>query len=195
MNDSKSLNTIMTLTKIAKVLSMIVFVFLIIGVVFSAIGCIMVPTLKNVIANVDWDEVTRNLDVSDMAAFKEVFGSFDPVNISSWLTKALICAIVVCAAQAVVAFMAYRYFKRVIEAGTPFTFKGADELKVLGIVSLCVALGTSIVSSIIMSGAENLNISLGGNLAPGIAFLEVTVIFRHGAEMRERVEAPALPFG
>lgn len=199
MNDSKSLNTIITLTKIAKVLSMIVFVLLVIGVVFSALSLLALPTLKDMLSNVDWDSIYQNLDADDIASIKEIFGSLDSPTISPMFTRTLICGVIGFAAHAVVAFMAYKYFKRVLEAGTPFTFKGANELKVLGIVSLCVSLGFSILSSIITSGAESIkfDLSSGGDLSPGIAFLVVSVIFRHGAELREMAEnaSPALPFG
>lgn len=196
MNDSKSLKTIITLTKIAKVLSMIMFVLLIIGLACMLLTLLFIPAMTEMLKNVDWETFSQNFSADEFAAFKAVFGSFDPQNIASWASKALICGAIICAAQAVVAFMAYRYFKRVLEAGTPFTFNGADELKVLGIVSLCVSFGLSIVSSIIMSGVQQFELSLGSGLAPGIAFLVVSVIFRHGAELREKAEpAAALPFG
>ncbi len=193
MNDSKSLHTIISLTKLAKVLSMIVLVLTIIGLVCCALMLALSPRLGSVLAEIDWEDLTSQLSPSQLAQFNELFGSFDQKTIIGLMNNALIVGVIGCAASAVAAFLAYRYFKSVIAAGTPFTFPGANALRTLGIVSLCTSLGTSVISSLIM-GSE-INISLGGSLAPGIAFLVVSLIFRHGAELREKAEAAALPSG
>ena len=172
MNDSKSLNTIITLTKIAKVLSMIVFVLLIISTVACAISLAVVPKLNVFLFENDgWNNFIEGLSASQREEFISVFGDLTPDKVAPMMQSLLISTVIVLIGSAVVAFLAYRYFKRVIEAGTPFTFAGANELRS--------------------------DFSIGRDLAPGIAFLVVSVIFRHGAELRERAEnaSPALPFG
>ena len=192
MNDSKSLNTIITLTKIAKVLSMIVFVLLIIATVAVAISMAVLPKLNDFLFESDgWNTFIEGLNASQREEFISVFGDLTPDKIAPMMQSLLICAVIVLIGSAVVAFLAYRYF--IIEAGTPFTFAGANELRTLGIVSLAIALAQAIAAAIIL----NTDFSIGSNLAPGIAFLVVSVIFRHGAELREMAEStsPALPFG
>lgn len=194
MNDSKSLNTIITLTKIAKVLSMIVFVLLIISTVACAISLAVIPKLNDFLFKGDnWNTFIETLSAAQREEFISVFGDLTPDKVAPMMQSLLICAVIVLIGSAVVAFLAYRYFKRVIEAGTPFTFAGANELRTLGIVSLAIALAQAIAAAIILKT----DFSIGSNLAPGIAFLVVSVIFRHGAELREKVEnaSPALPFG
>lgn len=195
MNESRSLNTILTLTKVAKVLSIIVLVLCVVAAISSLVTFAFASQFIGSVLPESWQNAFEQLDPTTLNALNATGGPLDPENMTGWLSKAAISFAINCTGGAVVAFLAYRYFKNVLAAETPFTFKGADELKNLGIVVLAVALGVSFIGSIITGG--KLSISLGGSFAPGIAFLVVSVIFRHGAELRERAEnaSPALPFG
>lgn len=85
-------------------------------------------------------------------------------------------------------YFAYRYFKRELSEGTPFTEAGANQVKSLGIKTIVMPLVAVIISAVIyacfdLSLADNFS-----NLASvvlGIALILVSLILRHRAEIRE----------
>ena len=65
------------------------------------------------------------------------------------LSIAGVCGwLIVCAGQAVLAKFAETYFKNKLQAGTPFTFGGAKELLRLGVLTLVIPTGCSVLGSI-----------------------------------------------
>lgn len=86
---------------------------------------------------------------------------------------------------------ALRYFKAEQADGTPFSMRGAELLKHLGILTIVLPLAASILSAIaceifgvLQSAARdwgNLN-----SLGFGIALILASLIFRYGAELEEK---------
>ena len=93
------------------------------------------------------------------------------------------------------AAFAKRYFQREMDAGTPFTNAGADEIFRLGILTIVLPLAARLLSEITngvlreaMDGAGKLAVDNGGAVGMGIAFLVMSVIFRYGAQLEEKTK-------
>lgn len=184
MEESKSLQTIQTLNKIGKVLSKIVFICCLVGAIGCIIGIVSVALMGA-------DEVLKIGGVSIHSLIeKEAEMSIVTMYVNMFVGMAT------CFAEAVVSRMAHRYFSNELEAGTPFTFAGADELLRLGIIAIAVPLGTTIASAIgvgivsaFFEGVEKVELGNGVSLTLGIMFIVMSVIFRYGSELKSGKEA------
>lgn len=175
----KSLDTIQKLSKIGRVLSKIAFVFSVVGIC----GCIA-GLLSLCFGN---GSLIKIGGVTLHALVSEEYG----YNIKS------ICAVLsgwmaVCAGEAVLAKFAEHYFKRELADGTPFTFAGAKEMQRLGILTICLPIGTQIVAEIVhavmeqtIQGVAPLQLNNDSSVTLGIMFIVLSLICRYGAELRE----------
>ena len=172
----KSLQTIQKLSKLAKVLCKIVFICSIVGASCCALGII---TLALIPGDLVVGDVTFHAMVEKSAEMSigTCYGS-------------MAVAIILCAGEAVISKIAENYFKNELIAGTPFTFDGAKELIRLGIINICVSVGSAIIASIVyevfkllFTGVEKLDLSNATSIGLGITFIIVGVIFRYGAEL------------
>lgn len=82
--------------------------------------------------------------------------------------------------------LAYRYFCKETEDGTPFTADGAEQLKKLGIFTIVLPIISIAIAAIIygvsgVDGAENLSNSV--SLILGIAMILFSLVLRCGAEI------------
>ena len=177
----KTLNILQVLAKIGKILSMIVFVCCCVGggaCLFSLLTVGSVGSALNILG-------------------VDIFGLIQVetgVTYTQMLTEILTGAIA-CAGQAVVAKFAHVYFRRELEAGTPFTLAGAKELFRLGILSLAIPAGTYTLSAIVLAAAKAVSgessvFSWGGGipLSMGVALLVVSLLCRYGAELSQSVQ-------
>ena len=101
----------------------------------------------------------------------------------------------ICAGEAVLAKFAEHYFKRELTDGTPFNLGGAKELMRLGILTICIPLGTQIIAEIVyavmeqtMQGVTPLQLDNTGSVTLGIMFIVMSLICRYGAELCEGKE-------
>ena len=174
----KTLNILQVLAKIGKILSMIVFVCCCVGggaCLFSLLTVGSVGSALNILG-------------------VDIFGLIQVetgITYTQMLTEILTGAIA-CAGQAVVAKFAHVYFRRELEAGTPFTLAGAKELFRLGILSLAIPAGTYTLSAIVLAAAKAVSgessvFSWGGGipLSMGVALLVVSLLCRYGAELSQ----------
>ena len=114
------------------------------------------------------------------------------------LSIAGVCGwLIVCAGQAVLAKFAETYFKNKLQAGTPFTFGGAKELLRLGVLTLVIPTGCSVLGSIaegIAAGfwnaekaaALDLSFDNGASIVLGVMFLPGSLPCRYGAELTQQ---------
>ena len=163
---SKSLKTIQTIVKVARVLAKIVMIICIIGAVCSAIA------LGAIFAS-------GGLGYTDL---------FSSVNLGDMYFGCII-ALLACVAEGVLSFLAIKYFDHELASGTPFTFDGSKELFRLGLVNLAVGFGISflqiVISGIIwlyfpeMEGVSESNFSVG----TGISMMLLSLVFKYGAEV------------
>lgn len=104
-------------------------------------------------------------------------------------------AMIVCIGQAVTAKFAECYFRHELTAGTPFTLSGAKELLRLGVLTICLPLGTMILGQIIsgvvaefIGCGEAFKLDGGDSVALGVMFIVMSLLCQYGAELRENRE-------
>lgn len=91
--------------------------------------------------------------------------------------------------EAILLFFAQGYIKTEQAGGTPFTEKGADMLKKLGIRCIWMPIVAMVIVSIILL---SLNVERDGDIsnlpsiATGVILILTSVIFRYGGELEQR---------
>ena len=164
---SKTLSNILTIFKVAKIVAKVAFILCIVGVVGCLIGIAALPLAAVVLAL-----VKEGLDLP-----------------SSLL--GCIIGLIACAGGAVFLFLAERYCKNVLDAGTPFTLEGAKECFRLGIASIIVAVATAVLAGIaafiiqliVYPAILEPDVSGTISISTGLFFLFLSLIFKHGAEL------------
>ena len=176
----KTLKTIQTLSKVGRILSKIVFICSIIGI----IGCLAGITC--LAAGLD---KTIKLDGVTIQGLIEKEAE---VSIGD-LYAAMAASLVLCVCECILARFAELYFKHELKAGTPFTLEGAAELKRLGILTVSLALGGSILAAIVhsvmkqaMEGVAEFKGGDVGSVSLGIMFLVMSLVLRYGTERMEK---------
>ncbi|MBQ7714987.1 MAG: hypothetical protein IJT70_03850 [Clostridia bacterium] len=174
----KTLNTIQKLSKLGKILSKIIFVFCLVGGILCVVGIIglaLIPDGIKLGGVTIRGLIEKNADISVGTCY-----------------AAMAVGIVFCAGEAVLCKFAERYFKNELKAGTPFTFDGAKELMRLGILTICIPVGTTIIAEIVYqimkhSFSDVVGFDLGGSISVGlgIMFIVTSLICRHGAEISQ----------
>ena len=103
---------------------------------------------------------------------------------------AVVAGLILCAGEYVAARMAYRYFENELNAGTPFTLEGANELMRLGIFVIGIDVASGILAQVahgiirVMTGnMEALTLEDGDSVALGIMLIVISVFCRYGAEL------------
>lgn len=168
---SKTLPNILTVFKVVRIIAKVVFILCIIGGIGCLLGLLTLPMAGALAESILFDE---GVDLS--TAYLEC-----------------IVGTIACIGEAVFAFLAERYFKRVINAGTPFTFESSKEIFRLGIISIIISVATSIIAGIfefaivMLSTAEFVEseMSASVSISTGLIFLFLSLIFKHGAEIQQ----------
>ena len=177
---SKSLKTVQTVCKVCKVLAEIAFVLLVVGAVLMLLCGIFIGSGK-----LDALVSSGALVLDEMLQQSGVT--------QDYMVAVFVCLTIIIAAEAVVAKFINVYFKHELKAGTPFTFEGAKEMLRLGIITIAVPAGASLVATIVFgimaagSGLDrefNFEISLG----IGLVFLALSPLLKHGTELRLRAQ-------
>lgn len=97
----------------------------------------------------------------------------------------MIVAIILCLGEAILAKYSEHYFNREPIDGTPFNIDGANELKRLGILTICIPLITQILSEIvngITKETSTLSLDCSGSIMLGLMFIVLSIVCRYGAE-------------
>lgn len=170
---SNTLNTVQKFFKAGKILTIIGFVCGIVG----ASGCILGAILLKV-AGID-SEITGLVMSTEGMNFETAFVS-------------CIAGFIICAGVIAATHFGRKYFTNELEAGTPFTFEGAQEIRRLGIITIAVPLGTEILASIVyeimaavMEGVGERMVSSDAPVVLGIVLIGLSFVFKYGAELRE----------
>lgn len=178
----KSLNAIQTLSKVGRVLCKIAFVFSVIGFCGCIAGIIGLSLAGGELIKIGGVTlhglISEHLDIA----------------VSS-LAAALCGGMIVCAGEAVLAKFAEDYFEKELEAGTPFTHDGAAVMLRLGILTVALPIGCSVLASIvegIVAGFMNADKAVlsdhfdnSANVALGVMFIVASLLCRYGAELAE----------
>lgn len=176
-----ALKTIQVLAKIGQILSKIIYICCIIGVVGCVVGMVSIPFAD-----------TGALKIGGMTIHGLIVNRAG-IQLNG-LYPLLAGAMIVCIGQAVTAKFAERCFSHELDAGTPFTTDGAKELLRLGILTICVPLGTQILAQIVsailaelLACGETFKIS-GNSVALGVMFIIMSLLCNYGAEQTKEAE-------
>ena len=179
----KTLKALQVLAKIGRILSTIVFVVCIVGAALSVLGIVCLAIIPNGIR-------IGGMTVQGLAAQKAGWSM-------STCYLAMTQAVIFCAGEAVLAKFAERYFKNELAAGTPFTLDGAKELMRLGILAICIPIGTAIVAAIaygifkaVAQDATNPDFEYSTSIILGVMMVVGSLLCRHGAEVSGQTEEP-----
>lgn len=176
--NTKTLHIIQTLSKIGKILCRVLFIFCIIGFAGCVVGIICMALIPG---GFKIGGVTIHGLIEKNAA----------VSIGTAYT-AMATGAVFCAGEAVLCRFAETYFRHELAAGTPFTFEGAKEMMRLGILTICIPIGTAIVAGILyaimaaaFSNVSDIKFSDAFSVGLGVMFIVMSLICKHGAEIAE----------
>lgn len=169
---SKTLSNILTVFKIARILAKIVFICCIIASVCCLLALPMLSMAEAIVSNDLFDEVGVDISTAYVG---------------------LIVGIVSCVGEAIFAFLAEKYFKNVLDAGTPFAFDRAKECFRLGITSLIISVAVSIISGIASgvvlflanTDAMEFDFNASISISTGLFFLFLSMLFKYGAELKK----------
>ena len=180
-----SLETIQTLSKIGKVLCQIVFVCCLVGAIGSLVG--IAALALGIVGAVRLGHVTIHSIIAQSAGM--TLGT---------MYAAMAAGCILSSGEAVLAKIAGNYFRNELKAGTPFTMEGAAELKRLGLWTILLPLGTMLIANIIhvifsifFQDIGDIDTTDFASVGLGVAFLAVSVLCRHGAEISGR-KAPEM---
>lgn len=178
--ETKTLKTIQKLSKLGKVLCTIVFIFSLIGAIGCAVGIVSLAVIPD----------GFSLNGVTIHGLIEKSGK---VSLGTCYA-AMGMGTVLCAGECVLCKFAKRYFVNELEAGTPFTYDGARELIRLGILTICIPLGTTILAALVygimnvvyFGNIGDVNLNNFGSVGLGITFIVVGLLCRHGSEMSDK---------
>lgn len=172
----------MTIFKVARIVAKVIFILCIIGAAGCIVALFALPLVGLALPSVFFEESALYLPTAYLDCVSGLFS---------------------CAAEAVLAFLAERYFAKALKAGTPFTFEGAKECLRLGIIYLIASVALSVILgivagiSLIVSTGELSSFDVSVSLSTGLFFIFMSLIFKHGAEIHSayaytpKCEAPA----
>lgn len=107
------------------------------------------------------------------------------------MVSELLCDFVVCLTDGLLLTFGQLYMKHELDDGTPFTTRGADEIKRLGIRIIILPLvAIGIISAICATFNAELPETISNELSIsfGIALIIISIIFRYGAELESKVK-------
>ena len=178
---TKTLETIQKLSRLGKVLSKIVFIFSLIGAIGCAAGFVSMALLPE---SFQLGSVTIQglVDLTDEVNPNEVY-------------SAMAVGMITFTAEAILAKLAERYFHRELEAGTPFTFAGAKELKRLGVCAIVIPIAALVAAEIVhnlmqqfLTGIGSLDLAESGSVGLGIMMIVASLLCKYGAELTQQGE-------
>ena len=174
---SKTLSHILTVFKVVRVIAKVVLILCIVGGVGCLIPLVTLPLLDGL--------------------FKaQLLGEMGVDLLSVY--PACIVGLIACTGEAVFAFFAQRYCQNVLNVRTPFTFEGAKECFRLGLVSIIVSVAVSMIAGITLAvfllfapESTEMEVSTTASLSTGLLLLFLSLVFKHGAELKAPTDEPA----
>lgn len=105
----------------------------------------------------------------------------------------LLTDIVYALTEGILLLYAYRYLKKEVADGTPFTESGAEQIKRLGIRTIVLPLVAVILNAVfyeVFDVSQALRTDSGNlpSLVMGVVLILVSLVFRYGAELEQSVK-------
>lgn len=179
----KTLKILQTLARIGRILSGIIYICSIVGAVGCTVGMLCLPLADAGIFKIGGVTIHGLLVNRAGIALDALY----PLMAGAWI---------VCVGQAVTAGFSRSYFRHQLLAGTPFTRDGAGELLRLGILTICIPLGTFLLAQIvsaviaeIIGCGEAFKLEGGDSVLLGAMMIVASLLCRHGAEVQEGLQA------
>ena len=175
----QTLSIIQALAKAAKIICQVVFILTIIGGVSSllSLGGLMIAQIIN------GETFLKILSMTEETI------NVETINVET-MYFSLATALVACVSTCVMAKLTQKYLENELDAGTPFTVDGANELFRLGIIQLIVSAATSIlvgtafvVLSIFFPNLQEVEFDI--DLTAGIIMIVMSLIFKGAAQSIE----------
>lgn len=170
-----TLSTIQTLAKLGRIFSKIIFICAIVGSALCVAGLIC---LCAGIEDIQIGDVTIEGFIED-----EIGQSMGT------LYAAISSTMIVCAAEAVLAWFAKHYFTHELADGTPFRMESSRELFRLGILTICIPIGARVLAALVngliaVFAKDVVKLDLIGfeSVSLGVMFLVLSLFCRYGAE-------------
>ena len=164
----KTFDVFKVLIKVAMILSIVWGALALLGVA----GCIIWKNGGSLVGcNFDvWQELTHTVTLDEM-------------------TARLLSDVVFALTDARLFGFAYIYFRKEQEDGTPFSQRGADAIKKLGVLTIVLPIVAITVAQIIYACFEvdaYEDWSNVGSVTLGIMLILVSMVFQYGAELEEK---------
>lgn len=180
----KSLNTIQTMAKVAKIVSNVIFICAIVGL------CLFVGGAVGFAVGFDGFKL-GGVQVNGLVSAQDGLSR-------GAMIAGLVKGILYCIGAIVIARFSLRYLQNELEAGTPFTKDGAKELQRLGILTAVFSVVAQIVLAIVYTVLEKLypgeafaQIDLGVALTVGLAMIVISQICKYGTQLNGTAEDAA----
>jgi hypothetical protein len=178
---SKSLRRVQTTIKVFSVLTTIAQVFTVIGLVACAVACPLFILMGSV--EVDGATFADHILLTSGANYPTVI-------------FAMLSAIVILIGAIITLHYTKKYFNIELRDGTPFTDRGATAMKHLGfaylIVNIVVGIivaGMNVVFVALFTDVQITSTEVSVDIAAAIFCFILAAIFRHGAELNNKVKA------
>ena len=175
----KTLNTIQTLSRLGRIFSRIIYVASLVGAILCAFGIFGLVAIPD----------NFKLGGTTIHGLIELS---DKLNLGTAIAGAAE-VLIMCIGEMILASMAVRYFQHELDAGTPFTFEGADELKRLGICAICIPIASYAVAEIVyqiikhfMTGVREFPGSDPVSVSLGVMMIVASLLCRHGAGLASK---------
>ncbi len=172
----ETLKTVLLITKVFKILALIATVLCFVSAAICIAAGSLVMTLPNYL---DANMLDMIMDTADLA-----YADFGDISLI------VLAAAVVSAGQGITFLFATKYAKHILSAGTPFTHEGARKLSILGIIALCVPLGTTLIASIMTIGVS-IPTDFSSVVEYGIAvgMILISRFVEYGADLEDEIKA------
>lgn len=179
--NSKTLEAIQTISKIAKVLSAIAYVCCLVGSILCIVGlsCIGIP---------------QGIRVGGVTVYSMIEG-LEGFNVGTSYAV-LLGGAIFCVAGCVMSKLARNYFENELAAGTPFTIEGSKELMHLGICIAAISFGSTVLAAAgnaaigkLYTDVIEMSFDASGMILLGLAFIVASLVCKHGAELNNATPA------
>lgn len=175
---SKSLKTLQTIAKIAKIFCKIIFICAIVGVSGCLLGSVILYFADLIVK------------VND-ASLNEILIANANINLKTLYSYMIVGAIVL-SGIGVVAKFAEIYFDHELKEENPFSFKLADELFRLGILIVAIPAASSFLANKVyqlkafINEVIPLKIDNAGSLGIGLIVIAMSLICKYGSELKNK---------
>ena len=185
MNESKSLKSVMNITKVFYVLAIIAAVCSFLSAAGCLLGALIVGVLKN---NPDFTEILKEL-LTKLSADYDIPQVATVDGLIKCAIATLLHAFIIGGGSGACFVLSALLLNTVKKQGTPFSKPVVKTARTYGIAFIAISVATSIVAAIVSSAvAHPYDLTISGNyefLIAGVALILTSFFIDYGADLRE----------